>query len=302
MVFYYLCKVMEKTYSETTTLRTLRDTMLARLKPVYGSREAAWMVRAIIEEVTGRSHVDVLLSLDKPVGTARQGAAMAMVECLLAHEPLQYILGYTTFMGLRIIVAPGVLIPRPETEELTQIIIDREGTSTPDLRVLDACTGSGCIACAMARNLLFPEITATDISADALKIAAENVKALKVNVDLVKADMLDNPRLPGEPFDIIVSNPPYVMQSERKDMDANVLDHEPETALFVPDTDPLEFYDAITAYSADALKPGGRLYFECNPLNIAMLKGRFDALGWEAETLRDTSGKLRFITARKPMP
>lgn len=279
------------------TVRDLRRAAVAALIPLYGRGEAEWMTRLTLEYVTGWSRVDLLVDADKELGEVRVEAVKNIVARLLKHEPLQYILGYEEFMGLRINVNPSVLIPRPETQELVNIIIDREAKAS-DLSVLDAGTGSGAIAVALSRNLRFASVTAIDNSDAALEVARSNAERLRTPVTFVNADMLSLATLPGEPFDIIVSNPPYVLDSERAEMSANVLGHEPSAALFVPDSDPLRFYLALARYAAaGGLKPGGRLYFECNPLTIDALASRLEPDFDEVETVRDSFGRQRFIIA-----
>lgn len=279
------------------TVSDLRRAAVAALIPLYGRGEAEWMTRLTLEYVTGWSRVDLLVDADKELGEVRVEAVKNIVDRLLEHEPLQYVLGYEDFMGLKINVNPSVLIPRPETQELVNIIIDREAKAS-DLSVLDAGTGSGAIAVALSRNLRFASVTAIDNSDAALEVARSNAERLRTPVNFVNADMLSLASLPGEPFDIIVSNPPYVLDSERAEMSANVLGHEPSAALFVPDSDPLRFYLALARYAAaGGLKPGGRLYFECNPLTIAALASRLEADFDEVETVRDSFGRQRFIIA-----
>lgn len=279
------------------TVRDLRRAAVAALIPLYGRREAEWMTRLTLEYVTGWSRVDLLVDADKELGEVRVEAVKNIVDRLLNHEPLQYILGYEDFMGLKINVNPSVLIPRPETQELVNIIIDREAKAS-DLSVLDAGTGSGAIAVALSRNLRFASVTAIDNSDAALEVARSNAERLRTPVTFVNADMLSPTSLPGAPFDIIVSNPPYVLDSERAEMSANVLGHEPSAALFVPDSDPLRFYLALARYAAaGGLKPGGRLYFECNPLTIDALASRLEPDFDEVETVRDSFGRQRFIIA-----
>lgn len=279
------------------TVRDLRRVAVAALIPLYGRGEAEWMTRLTLEYVTGWSRVDLLVDADKELGEVRVEAVKNIVDRLLKHEPLQYILGYEDFMGLKINVNPSVLIPRPETQELVNIIIDREAKAS-DLSVLDAGTGSGAIAVALSRNLRFASVTAIDNSDAALEVARGNAERLRTPVTFVNADILSLTSLPGEPFDIIVSNPPYVLDSERAEMSANVLGHEPSAALFVPDSDPLRFYLALARYAAaGGLKPGGRLYFECNPLTIDALASRLEPDFDEVETVRDSFGRQRFIIA-----
>ena len=279
------------------TVRDLRRAAVAALIPLYGRGEAEWMTRLTLESVTGWSRVDLLVDADKELGEVRVEAVKNIVARLLKHEPLQYILGYEDFMGLKIKVSPSVLIPRPETQELVNIIIDREAKAS-DLSVLDAGTGSGAIAVALSRNLRFARVMAIDNSDAALEVARSNAERLRTPVTFVNADMLSLASLPGEPFDIIVSNHPYVLDSERAEMSANVLGHEPSVALFVPDSDPLRFYLALARYAAaGGLKPDGRLYFECNPLTIGVLSSQLEVDFDEVEAIRDSFGRKRFIIA-----
>jgi release factor glutamine methyltransferase len=180
---------------------------------------------------------------------------------LQGHEPIQYITGNTEFFGLNFKVNSNVLIPRPETEELVEWMLqDLQGKS---LKILDIGTGSGCIAIALAKNLPHAKITAIDISPEALKTAKANALENGVEVAFFDLDILTADELPGK-FDIIVSNPPYVRELEQEHMQRNVLEYEPETALYVKDEDPLIFYKKITALAAENLPSEGKLYFEIN--------------------------------------
>ena len=214
---------------------------------------------------------------------------------LLKFEPIQYITGEARFHGMDLKVKPGVLIPRPETDELVDLILD-QNSERDDLRVLDVCTGSGCIALALARNLPFSKVTALDFSNEALDIARENSNLLKTKINLLKADIFD--WTPKEKFDILVSNPPYVMDKEALKMERNVLDYEPHEALFVPDDDPLKFYSRIVDVAKLCLEDDGRLYFEVNPLSAEELKILIKSKGFTEVSLhKDTSGKIRFLEA-----
>lgn len=283
-----------------TTLAALCQAAASRLAPTYGESEARWMVRIIMQELKGYSRVELAVKADAEVSDYLIAKVGGIVDRLLTGEPLQYIFGATEFYGLRLAVSPAVLIPRPETAELVDLIV-RENARRQDLRVLDVCTGSGCIAVALARNLPFAQVEAIDISGDALDVARSNAASLKVKVSFRQADAL---RLPSEQeprFDIVVSNPPYVLDSERVEMSANVLDHEPHIALFVPDSDPLRFYLSIAAYAMTALTAGGRLYFELNPLTAESLVRELRSAGWtDVVLLPDTDGKRRFLSATRP--
>ncbi|MDE6485216.1 MAG: peptide chain release factor N(5)-glutamine methyltransferase [Duncaniella sp.] len=280
---------------------TLRETVQQiekSLSPRYGAGEARAMAAIIMEHLKGYSTVDLVLYGDREVSDFIREKIDAIVKRLLAGEPIQYIIGSTRWHGLTIKVTPDVLIPRPETSELVDIITDRFG-GTPDLRVLDLCTGSGCIAIALARSLPFARVTGVDISAGALEVARDNGKELKVSVKWLKADVLDM-SMTGN-FDIIVSNPPYVLESERAGMEAHVLDHEPALALFVPDDDPLRFYRAILSKAPHLLSDSGRIYFEINPLEAASLRDMMRSLDWQdVSVIKDIHGTDRFITALRP--
>lgn len=254
--------------------------MRSRLAPI-GEGEARALERIIFEEVMLMRPVDVAVNPDRVLPPFIPAKVAAITDRLLNGEPIQYILGHARFCGLELTVTPDVLIPRPETEELVDIIT-RRYASRPDLRIMDLGTGSGAIAIALARALKFPQVTAVDISADALDVARRNAADNRVKINFVHADMLTlHPE--GEDYDIVVSNPPYVMESERAAMERHVLDHEPPTALFVPDGDPTLFYDAILRNFHGHARA---FYFEINPL----CAGRFTG----AEIIKDTCGKNRF--------
>lgn len=279
------------------TYRQLSDQTVAALMQRYAEGEARWMTRIAMEEITGLSRVDLLLKANDEVSDFRAGQIKTVAERLLKGEPLQYILGYETFMGLRLKVTPDVLIPRPETEQLVQLILDRVG-QTPDLRVLDIATGSGCIALALARQLPFAQVDALDISDAALAVARENAKTLKIPVNFFRGDILSLPEGLGL-YDLIVCNPPYVLDSERDEVPQNVLLHEPHTALFVPDSDSLRFYLPVADFAARHLAPGGTLWFELNPLTAKPLAEQMRKMAAFSDiTLTpDIHGKTRYLTA-----
>lgn len=282
------------------TLREICEESRSRLSPLYGDGEARWLVRTAMEYIKGYTLVDLALKANDEVTPWLAGKMDDVTSRLLNHEPIQYIFGYTRFYGLKLRVTPSTLIPRPETEELVGLIVDEFG-SRQDLEVLDACTGSGCIAVALARNLPFSAVRAFDISRDALQVAKENKETLHTGVDFFQADALNLTGDRQRSYDIIVSNPPYVADSERKQMDANVLDFEPHLALFVTDADPLVFYRAIAAFAKESLKPDGKLYFEINPLFADRLKADMVNDGWgSADVVKDTHGRNRFLIASLP--
>ena len=256
--------------------------------------EVQAMIRVICEDVFNYDQVDVALRQDSELPDFAALRIEEIIARLRRHEPLQYIVGTARFHGHRFKVTPAVLIPRPETEQLVDLIIDENTAS--DLRVLDMGTGSGCIAISLARALKFATVDALDVSRDALAVARENAAALKVKVRMFESDML-SPQPPAT-YDIIVSNPPYICWSEREAMDSNVKDYEPSAALFVPDNDPLLFYKAIAPYAARSLQRGGRLYLEINQRFGNEVKRLLEENGFDQVRIIDDSyGKPRFAAA-----
>ena len=264
------------------------------LAGVADSGEVQAMIRVICEDVFNYDQVDVALRQESELPAFASERIADIIARLRRHEPLQYVVGNARFHGHRFKVTPAVLIPRPETEQLVDLIIDENPGS--DLRVLDMGTGSGCIAISLARALKFAQVDAFDVSRDALAVARENATALKVKVRFFESDML-LPQPPGR-YDIIVSNPPYVCWSEREAMDRNVKDYEPGQALFVPDNDPLLFYKAIAPYAAQSLERGGHLYLEINQRFGNEVKRLLEDNGFdEVRIIEDSYGKVRFAAA-----
>ena len=284
----------EREQTVEQAVRTIRTA----LRPLYPAGEVEGFIRIIFRHLLHYEPVDILLRKDTVLPDFIPDKIDKVVEELKKSRPVQYIFNEARFHGHDFYVDGSVLIPRPETEELVDIIVDENGLS--DLSVLDAGTGSGCIAISLALALKFPEVTAVDVSEKALEVARRNAAALNArNIDFVCCDMLDMPVEVGK-YDIIVSNPPYIAESEKAGMDRNVLDYEPSGALFVPDDDPLRFYKALSRFGADALKPGGRLYFEINSRFPAEIKKMLDADGYvDVELLRDMQGLWRFARAHK---
>lgn len=264
-----------------------------RLVPVYGEGEAQAIARLIYEVRYGLTLSDLLMGRDSSVP---QDELEQIAIRLERQEPVQYILGQADFCGRAFVVNEHVLIPRPETAELCQWIV-------PSKKILDIGTGSGCIAITLAAEMPEAEVTAWDISEEALKVAEENAKRTDVHVKFEQVDIL---HLPSSilhltsAFDLIVSNPPYICNKERETMETNVLEHEPHTALFVPDDNPLLFYRAIAQYGQTALKEGGWLYFEINPLYAEALHEMLSKMSYhDIEIKEDQYGKQRMIRAKK---
>ncbi|MBR5087344.1 MAG: peptide chain release factor N(5)-glutamine methyltransferase [Muribaculaceae bacterium] len=271
--------------------------MQQELCNIYDSNEISAMTREMMTKVLSCKPVDIVMRYSEDIPDDFSNILLGMIERLKNHEPLQYILGVAHFHGHDFKVTPAVLIPRPETAQLVDMIVDENPRS--DLMVLDIGTGSGCIAISLSRALKFAQVTGIDLSARALEIAEFNNKALNTRVKFVEQDILTC-RAPSEAWDIIVSNPPYITESEKASMERNVLDYEPEEALFVSDDDPMLFYRPIATYASRALKNGGRLYLE---INRAMASQVVDIL--QQAKLRDIQvhtdfyGNNRFVTATK---
>ena len=273
-----------------------------QLTQVYDDYEAKAIARMVYEVRFGLMPSDLFIGKDTQLSTDDQKLLAEITQRLLTGEPIQYVLGEAEFGGRTFHVEPGVLIPRPETYELCQWIMEERRGKKEERRntsILDIGTGSGCIACTLAAELTDAEVTAWDISDDALRIATENAKRTNVHVSFEKVDVLNTSHLnrerPATGLDIIVSNPPYICNKERATMERNVLEHEPELALFVPDDDPLLFYRTIARFAAKTLNPGGALYFEINPLHVSEMQQMLSKEGFSHTEIRnDQFGKQRF--------
>lgn len=267
------------------------------LEPLYGNGEARAITDYVLDVCFGLSKADILCGAVEEMTAEKTAELNKIFNRLTKGEPVQYVLGRAEFSGRWFNVRPGVLIPRPETEELCAWIT-ADSKASGSQKVLDIGTGSGCIAITLQLDMPESKVTAWDISADALDVARENAQQLGANVNFVKLDAL-NAKPEGE-WDVIVSNPPYICEKEKKDMAVNVLEHEPHTALFVPDADPLLFYRAITRLAVQTLSKGGRLYFEINPIYADDTCHMMRAEGMTAVELRsDMYGKQRMAKGVK---
>ena len=273
-----------------------------RIATSYDDGEARAIARILIEELFGLSYTDIVCGATEQLSaddTLRLDTAVRRIE---QGEPLQHVLGYADFCGNRFCVNGSVLIPRPETEWLVDEgakLMSTTATSSPK-RILDIGTGSGCIAISLKLRLGDAYVEAWDISEEALRTAQDNADALKAEVVFRKRDALraDNT---AAPWDLIVSNPPYICDSERSAMDDNVLLHEPHTALFVPDDDPLRFYRAIARYALLTLNIGGSLLFECNTRYAEATGAMLRDMGFEEVTVSDDCFNLpRFVRGSSP--
>lgn len=262
----------------------------------YPESEISGFVRIVIEYITKKPYHQAILFNEKP--TDEQLKILSeIIDRLNTYEPIQYILEETEFFGLPFYVNKNVLIPRPETEELVELIIN-ENTEA-GLRILDIGTGSGAIAIALAKHMKEADVTAWDISFKALDVAVLNSKKNSVNISFKRTNILsDYPN--DKQFDIIVSNPPYIMESEKQEMEQNVLDYEPHQALFVPDNNPLLFYDRIADIALELLNPKGKLYFEINQAKGKDVVNMLKEKGFTNIALfQDLSKKDRMVRAIK---
>lgn len=290
------------------------DDIWRRLAGVYDQREARAVARMLVEEKFSLSFADIICGGVEALPDADKQWIEAAVKRLEQGEPIQYVLGWAWFAGLKFNVRSGVLIPRPETEWLVDNICAHPAPSNDrPLRILDIGTGSGCIALSIKQRLPETYVEAWDISTEALSIAADNARSLGLDVVWRQQDALnitpnvlsttpnDNSVVPDSPlWDVIVSNPPYICERERTDMARNVLEHEPSTALFVPDTDPLLFYRAITRYAVGSLNEGGRMLFECNTLYAGDTARMMADEGMTAtQVYDDCFGKPRFAVGKR---
>ena len=270
-----------------------------RLTPLYETGEAKAIARWVLDVRFGLSMTDILCGKVTELSSNDQTELEKIMLRLEKGEPVQYIIGVADFFGRSFHVAPGVLIPRPETAELCEYVLSSRKTEE---KILDIGTGSGCIAITLALEIPDSQVTAWDISDDALRIAQENANALGANVAFEKRDILDTSLFTFHQatFTTIVSNPPYIKPSERDGMDKNVLDYEPETALFAPEENPIIFYQRIGDYALRSLISGGQLYFELNPQTADAVDDYLNKIGFqETEIRQDQFGKQRFLKAKK---
>ncbi len=279
------------------------QTLYERLTPLYPLGEAKAIVRTVLESRYGLSLTDIYTGKVSELSAEDNAELEKIIVRLEKGEPVQYVLGEAMFCGRTFYVAEGVLIPRIETEVLCRWIAADFNQPycalqpPKPLQVLDVGTGSGCIAITLQKDIDNVEVTAWDISGDALLIARRNAMAMEARVNFELEDALA-PSEDKRQFDVIVSNPPYICMDEQAEMHQNVLDHEPDTALFVPNDDPLRFYTAIAKHGQKALKRGGALYFETNPRYIEQVVGMMSELGYvHIEVKEDQFGKRRFTKA-----
>lgn len=275
-------------------LKKYRD----ELKGIFDDQEIVAIFYLVSEHILNLNRAATALKMNDELSASDGDAFLAVCQELMEGKPVQYILGKAYFYGLSLDVNTAVLIPRPETEELVEMVIISGKKLHAPLRILDIGTGSGCIAIAVKTNLANAEVSALDVSGQALSVASQNAQNLGAEINFIQADIRSYHS--SDNFDIIVSNPPYITEAEQELMDKHVTDFEPHLALFVADHHPLEFYEAIADFANTALSAKGQLFFEINAQfgkeTAAMLEAkRFE----EVLILQDMQGKDRFVKATK---
>ncbi len=276
------------------------------MEGIYSKEEIETFIFFSLNEYAGFSRSDLVLKKDTRFCESELLKFFRVIRKLKQHVPLQYIFGHTQFYGLDLQVNEDVLIPRPETEELVEWIISDVTLSVVEgqpLNILDIGTGSGCIAISLKKNIPNAEVFALDISEKALAVAKENAKQNETKIDFIKGNILEHSqidKLTNSQIDIIVSNPPYITEEEKENMHKNVLEHEPHTALFVPDNDALLFYRGILDFAKEKLVAGGKIYFELNARYADAIKELAESKGFvNCEVKKDLSGKQRMFQCRK---
>ncbi len=269
---------------------------LAKIASIYYEPEATSLMELVFRHLLNCSRFELYQRFATNLSNSQQIRLNEIVFELQNHKPLQYILGETEFYGLKFKVGPGILIPRQETEELVEWIIS-ENRYLSDLKIIDIGTGSGCIPVVLAKNLNSPKIDAIDISEIALSYARKNALLNGCHINFFQEDILSGNLHRTGGYDIIVSNPPYVPESDKKDMQSNVLEHEPGLALFVPDNDPLIFYRKILSFSKFAGKSGCKVYFEIHEKYGGEIRQLFSEQGFQFITIRkDINDKERMAS------
>jgi release factor glutamine methyltransferase len=270
------------------------------LDGIYQEDELNTFIAYCFEEFVNIKKADLTLKQNETISESELLKFNFAVKELKLHKPLQYILGKADFYGLKFIVNENVLIPRPETEELVDLIIKdlNKNRGSEEVSILDVGTGSGCIAISLKKNIENAKVFALDVSEDALSIAKKNAEINKVSIDFTKGNILESiDFMHNSRYDLIVSNPPYVCESERAGMEKNVLEYEPHLALFVKDTNPLLFYTVICDFAKEQLNRNGKIYFEINPIFAEEASELLKKKGFKKVTIHmDLSNKKRMLS------
>ena len=281
------------------TLLEGRTLFREQLSKLYQTQEIDFYYKFLLEHVLSRNPIQLALNPNERFDKQEISNIKRALNLLIKYTPLQYITGEAFFRDLKLRVSPKVLIPRPETEELVDWILkEYQGLQSKKIRVLDLGTGSGCIAIALAKEQKQFLVSALDIDPEIISLAKENALNNKATIEFRLGDMTQLPST-KEQFDILVSNPPYVMQSEKKQMKTNVLNYEPHQALFVPQDDPLLFYRCILDYAEDHLVLNGSLFFEINPLLVQELNDLIRLYSYRVSERMDIFGKVRMLRLQK---
>jgi release factor glutamine methyltransferase len=281
------------------TIQEARRYGASRLNTIYAAGEAGIISDWVIEHITGSKITDRISAPKKELTPEQASRQDQYLERLLTHEPVQYVLGEAWFCGLKFRVDPNVLIPRPETEELVEWVITNCKFPLSDLRILDIGTGSGCIAISLKRRLGKAEVWACDLSTGAIALARENAQTLGADVHFAELDFLSSAQRSALPvFDIIISNPPYIPEKDKEQMQRNVLEYEPSMALFVPNDDALLFYKAIAEFGKSHLQREGNIYLEIHEDLGEAVQQYFQQTGYIAEIKKDMQEKDRMVRAR----
>jgi release factor glutamine methyltransferase len=283
-------------FSKIRTLKEAYQNFKLLITKVYEPEEAETITAMVFKEVLGYDRIKLILNENDLLSASLFEQLDFISFQLLQHQPIQYILGYSYFNDLKFTVNKNVLIPRPETVDLVHLILKNHSQDT--LAIIDIGTGSACIPICLKKERSLWNVTGLDISADALQVAALNVKQHEVNVSLIEADIFEYQ--PKQKFDLIVSNPPYVLETEKMQMHKNVLEYEPSLALFVADQEPLKYYERITEIAQQYLNPNGFLYFEINESFAAQTQALLEKHAFEhIQIIQDFKGKNRFVSAQK---
>lgn len=279
------------------TIKSATQYITDQLADLYEAGEAQAIAGWVMEDLSGMDTLSLRMQREARLTQTQLDRMEACLQQLRQYIPVQYVLGKSYFFGYTFVVSPAVLIPRPETEELVDLVLQyvRRHAGVP-LRVLEVGAGSGCISIALKKQAPQLNITAVDISTEALAIARQNAASLQAEVNFIECDFLDESQWPElDIFDIIVSNPPYITAQEQEAMQAHVLDQEPHTALFVTDGDPQQFYRKIAHFADMYLQAGGAVFLELNQYFAADTKALYSAAGWQADLLRDLNDNDRML-------
>lgn len=278
--------------------------LLNKLRAIYPESEASQMTDWVMENITGSKKAERMVYKKAEITSNEELKLQQITGRLLQHEPMQYVLQEAWFCGMKLFVDKSVLIPRPETEELVEWVLKEtqerpvESQNGQAISILDAGTGSGCIPLALKRNLRDADVWSCDISKAALQVAQRNADSFGAAINLIELNFLKQDEWAQLPsFDVIVSNPPYVPESDKDQMQPNVLNYEPHTALFVPNNDPMIFYRAIAEFAKEKLNSGGRIYVEIHESLGDTATHLFGEAGYKVELRKDLQGKQRMLKA-----